>query len=84
MSARFDALGLHLLDEFDGDPGRPLRAECRRCGAPRSVSWQAIGSGSPPCLTVAGQLSTETPSQSRTASIARRGRGADEYTRNSR
>ena len=38
VSARFDALGLHLLDEFDGDPGRPLQAECRRCGAPRTVA----------------------------------------------
>jgi hypothetical protein len=54
VSARFDALGLQLLDEFDGDAGRPLQASCRRCAAPRTVSWQAIGSGSPPCLRCDG------------------------------
>lgn len=31
---RFTALGLLLLDEFDGDPGRPLQALCRRARRP--------------------------------------------------
>ena len=62
VSARFEALGLQLLDEFDGDPGRPLQAECRRCGAPRTVSWQAIGSGAPPCLRCDGaRLDPDAP-----------------------
>lgn len=54
VAARLTALGMELLDDFDGDPARPLRASCRRCYAPRSVAWQAIGSGSPPCLRCDG------------------------------
>ncbi len=62
IGARFDALGLRLLDEFDGDPGRPLQAECRRCGAPRAVAWAAISSGSPPCLRCDGaRLDPDAP-----------------------
>lgn len=59
---RFTALGLQLLDEFDGDPGRPLQAACRRCAAPRSVSWTAISSGAPPCLRCDGsRLNPDAP-----------------------
>lgn len=50
VRARFETLRLQLLDEFDGDPSRPLHALCQRCDAPRTVSWQAVGSGTPPCL----------------------------------
>ncbi|MGY1738376.1 hypothetical protein [Geodermatophilus sp. SYSU D00684] len=62
VAARFEALGLQLLDEFDGDPGRPLQAVCRRCGAPRAVAWTAICSGTPPCLRCDGaRLDPDAP-----------------------
>lgn len=54
IADRFASLGMQLLEEFAGDPGRALHAVCRRCDAPRSVSWTAISSGTPPCLRCDG------------------------------
>lgn len=62
IGARFADLGLKLLEDFDGNPGRLLQASCRRCSAPRSVSWTAIGSGTPACLRCDGsRLDPDAP-----------------------
>ncbi|GAB3365980.1 hypothetical protein GCM10027300_41850 [Modestobacter lapidis] len=53
---------MQLLDEFDGDPGRPLQAVCLRCDAPRTVAWTAVCSGTPPCIRCDGaRLDPDAP-----------------------
>lgn len=62
IGARFAALGLSLVGEFTGDPGRPLNATCTRCSTERSVSWSAICGGTPPCLRCDGsRLDPDAP-----------------------
>lgn len=50
VAERLERLGMRLLSEWTGDAAAHLDAQCTRCGLRRSVSWQALASGSPACL----------------------------------
>lgn len=50
VAERLERVGMRLLSRWTGDRAAHLRAECQRCGLARSLSWQALASGSPPCL----------------------------------
>lgn len=50
IAERMERAGLRLASEWTGDKSAHLQAECRRCGLSRSLSWQSLASGSPPCL----------------------------------
>lgn len=54
IASRLHELGLRLLQDYTGDPGKPLQAVCHRCDTPRAVSWTSICSGAPPCLRCDG------------------------------
>lgn len=59
---RLEAVAMRLTSEWQGDKAAHLEAICERCGLARSMSWQSLASGSPPCLSCDGAtLDPELP-----------------------